>query len=170
MICALPRRGYNAAQRGRLGLPFDDGKMLGLCNCLYCEAQYRFYYLKKVKLSTFDPHAWNVADTASLPVLSAPHNRSFPIRITFSVPMDPTAPWMDTVILADGNANVLDAYLLWSEDGKTLTVQPMECMEDMGNVAVYIRNGAPAAGGGILAKGTPTGSISRRENRRGSSR
>jgi hypothetical protein len=65
--------------------------------------------------------------------------------------MDTAADWSHLVYLADEQGISVPLHLLWSEDGRTLTLRPQECVADMSSVTVYVTDGAPAAAGGLSA-------------------
>jgi hypothetical protein len=118
---------------------------------------------KTIRLTDFDPGAWDGAETVALPVLSVPRSRSFATTLTFSEPMDTAADWSHLVYLATPEGDPVPLHFLWSADGKTLSLRPQECVADMSSVTVYVSEGAPAAGGGVL----PNGCIARVDVRSG---
>lgn len=108
---------------------------------------------KSLRLTAFDAKTWAGEGATEFPGLAVPRSRSFAVALTFSEPMDGTADWRQYVVLADADGNPLPAHLIWSEDGRTLTVRPKECVADMGSVAVYLKPGGPSAAGGALEGG-----------------
>jgi hypothetical protein len=120
---------------------------------LYYGANYDGSDSKSIRLSVFDPDAWVDENTVDEPSASISRSRSFGIQIHFSEVMDREADWGNLVVLADDKGNPKAAHLLWSEDGKTLTVRPKSCVVDLDHFTVYVAKGAKSDSGGALEKG-----------------
>jgi hypothetical protein len=146
---------YRLAKNGTPEL-LDSTKNLAYIDVVDGTLRYSTKYdgsdFKSIRLTSFDPRAWNGADAVKLPTVVTPRSRSFALRIEFSEPMDTTASWMDMVFLADEQGHPLPTHLLWSEDGKVLTLRPKECVADMGSIILMVKSGASAVGGGALEK------------------
>jgi hypothetical protein len=107
---------------------------------------------KSIDLSGYDPSEekdqYNWFSAASVP-----KSRSFAVNIKFSEAMDTARDWFDTIIMTDPNGNRIDTHLIWSEDGKTLTVRPRKFIGDFPSVSVYIAKDARSAAGAAMGQG-----------------
>ena len=105
---------------------------------------------REIPLSGYDPD--ECADAGMAAPATVSRSRSFRMEIAFSGEMDSSADWPDYVYLVNGEGNAVPLHLLWSEDGKTLTVRSKDCVADMENLTLYVMAGAPAANGSGLAE------------------
>lgn len=117
---------------------------------LYYGQSYDGSDAKEIRLAPIRPE--DVRDARILAETSVSRSRSFKMEIAFSVEMDTSADWDDYVCLMDGEGNAVPLHLLWSGDGRTLTVRPRDCVADRENLSLYILKGAPAASGAKLAE------------------
>lgn len=67
--------------------------------------------------------------------------------------MDTARDWLDTIIMTDPDGNRIDTHLIWSADGKTLSVRPRKFIRDFSNVSTYITGDARSAAGTVTGQG-----------------